>query len=131
MLVVLMLAVSLVGIVWCVLLLRRARDWQMSVLTIMMGLVPVYQTVALMTEMGVLQSSMATQIRAFVDLIINLLFLIAVFLLQFAMEKKHSAEVRLRVLEQPLTTERPPTALPNKLRYYATKPPVTHPEKAG
>ena len=98
-LIVLMVLVSLVGMLWAVLLLRRARDWRIAVLTVVMAIVPVYQTIAVLTETGVWTFSAAVQVKAYVDLAINVLFLVAVFLLEFSMEKRYSAEVRLRVMD--------------------------------
>lgn len=121
-LIVLMVLVSLVGMLWAVLLLRRARDWRIAVLTVVMAIVPVYQTIAVLTETGVWTFSAAVQVKAYVDLAINVLFLVAVFLLEFSMEKRYSAEVRLRVMDPGLLTSRqsslsrlrPKTGLPQQ-----------------
>ncbi len=121
-LVVLMVLISILGVLWAVMLLRRARDWRITLLTIVMALVPIYQTMVYTTEIGIWNFSAATQFKVFADLLINVLFLIAVFLLEFAIEKRYSAEVRARVLEPGLTIERHQPALPDKLRHKSGLP---------
>ena len=116
-LVVIMVLISILGVLWAVMLLRRARDWRIALLTIVMALVPIYQTMVFTTEAGIWTFSAAMQLKAFVDLAINVLFLLAVFLLEFAIEKRYSAEVRARVLEPGLTIERHQPILPDKLRH--------------
>ncbi len=116
-LVALMVLISMVGVLWAVLLLRRARDWRITLLTVVLALVPIYQTVVYTTEAGIWTFSAALQFKVFADLAINVLFLIAVFLLEFAIEKRYSAEVRARVLEPGLTIERHPPALPDRIRH--------------
>lgn len=125
-LVVLMILVSMMGVLWAVLLLRRARDWRTGLLTALMALVPLYQTVAVFTETGIWTFSSAAQIKAYVDLTINVLFLVAVFLLEFMMEKRHSAEVRLRVIEPGLTISQQDLPLPSKMRPKTNVPQQAH-----
>jgi hypothetical protein len=118
----LMVVVSATGILWSIMLLRKARDWRMGLLTVLMGLVPIYQTVALFTETGILTVTAAAQIRAFVDLTINVLFLIAVFLLEFALEERRSVQLQLRVLEEPLMIEKPQgRSFKERLQRYARR----------
>jgi hypothetical protein len=91
--------VSIPGIMWSVFLLRRATDWPMRLLTLLLGAMPLYQTVAAAIDTGLWQFAAASQVRVAVDLAINVLFLFSIFLLEFAMDKNRKAQVHLRVIE--------------------------------
>ncbi|MCX6620390.1 MAG: hypothetical protein NTY38_04815 [Acidobacteria bacterium] len=91
--------VSALGVVWSVQLLRRARDWPMRILTALLGLMPIYQTICAAIETGYVQFPPAARWRMVSDLTINVLFLLSVFLLEFAIEEGHKTKVQLRVME--------------------------------
>lgn len=91
--------VSALGVVCCVHLLRRAPNWPVRILTVLLGLMPIYQTVSLAIETGYLGFPPAAQWRMVSDLTINVLFLCSVFLLERAAEQGHKARVQLRVME--------------------------------
>jgi hypothetical protein len=94
--------VSTMGIIWSVILLRRARDWSMRLLTMVLGLMPLYQTIAACTEAGLWRLEAVGRLKTMVDLVINVLFLLSIFLLEFAIDQRNRAQMQLRVLESNL-----------------------------
>jgi hypothetical protein len=111
--------VSLLGVVWAVQLMCRARDWPMRLLTALLGLMPIYQTVSAAIETGVVAFPQAARWRMVSDLVINVLFLLSVFLLEFAVEDAHKAKVQLRVMESVLPS---PAHVPLNLPAHRLEP---------
>lgn len=112
--------VSALGVVWSIQLLRRARDWPMRILTALLGLMPIYQTLSAAIETGFVHFPPAARWKMVSDLTINVLFLLSVFLLEFAVEEGHKTKVQLRVME---------AAVP-AASHAAASPPVPRPEQA-
>ncbi len=71
----------------------------MRILTALLGLMPIYQTVSAAIETGFVHFPPAARWRMVSDLTINVLFLLSVFLLEFAVEEGHKTKVQLRVME--------------------------------
>lgn len=97
--VAILVPVSVLGVVWSIHLLRRAPDWPVRILTAILGLMPIYQTLSLAIETGFLSFPPAARWRTVSDLMINVLLLCSLFLLEFAVEQGHKARVQLRVME--------------------------------
>ena len=111
MIVIVLSIVSFIGLMWAGLLIRRVHDWPLRLLAITLGVMPLYQTFAACAELGMLTPTAATRIKSLVDLSVNVLFLVSIFVLEFAIDERNKTQVQLRVLEQPL----PPDARQSKL----------------
>ena len=101
-LVVILSLITVLGLIWSIVLLRHARDWPMRLLAILLGLSPVYQTVAACRDAGVWNASMAGHWKTLLDLVINAAFLFCLYLLHSAIERVRKAEVQIRLMERPL-----------------------------
>ncbi|MCC7499107.1 MAG: hypothetical protein IT160_16100 [Bryobacterales bacterium] len=91
--------VSVLGVVCSIHLLRRAPDWPVRILTILLGLMPIYHTISAAVETRVIYFPTADRWRIVSDLTINVLLLISIFLLEFSVEEGRKFRVQLRVME--------------------------------
>jgi|GEM_PF-2454676 len=99
-------AICIPGLIWSIDLWRRARDMAMRLLALLLGLMPVYQTLLSAIESGSLPAPGVYQLRNVIDLAVNVVFLFSIFLLEYAIEQRNRADLKLRMMESNVTVYR-------------------------
>lgn len=99
-------AICIPGLIWSIDLWRRARDMAMRLLALLLGLMPIYQTLLSAIERGSLSVPGAYHLRNVIDLAVNVVFLFSIFLLEYAIEQRNRADLKLRMMESNVTVYR-------------------------
>jgi transcriptional regulator with XRE-family HTH domain len=118
-------AICIPGLIWSIVLWRRARDWSMRLLALLLGIMPVYQVLLTAIESGSLNVPGVNQLRNLVDLGVNVVFLFCIFLLEFAINQRNRADLQLRMMESNVTVYREGTlaeALPRPAHHQVHQP---------
>lgn len=106
MLVLLLSVITMIGLIWATMLFRQSSSWQMKFLSVMLGAMPLFQTVMFAMDIGILRSSAKGAIGSIADLLVNASFLFSLFLLDHASVEKARVKAVLRVVE-PMTCPEP------------------------
>ncbi len=101
-----LIAICIHELIWRIVLWRRARDRSMRILTLLLGLMPVYQVVLTLIEKGSLQVPGVSQLKNLVDLGVNVVFLFSIFLLEYAIDQRNRTDLQIRMLESNVTVYR-------------------------
>lgn len=101
-----LIAICIPGLIWSIVLWKRARDRSMRILALLLGIMPIYQVILTLIEKGSLQVPGVTQLRNLVDLGVNVVFLFSIFLLEYAIEQRNRTDLQIRMLESNVTVYR-------------------------
>lgn len=101
-----LIAICIPGLIWSIVLWRRARDRSMRILALLLGIMPVYQVILTLIEKGSLQVPGVSQLRNLVDLGVNVVFLFSIFLLEYAIDQRNRTDLQIRMLESNVTVYR-------------------------
>jgi hypothetical protein len=101
-----LIAICIPGLIWSIVLWRRARDRSMRILALLLGIMPIYQVILTLIEKGSLQVPGVSQLRNLVDLGVNVVFLFSIFLLEYAIDQRNRTDLQLRMLESNVTVYR-------------------------
>lgn len=101
-----LIAICIPGLIWSIVLWKRARDRSMRILALLLGIMPVYQVILTLIEKGSLQVPGVSQLRNLVDLGVNVVFLFSIFLLEYAIDQRNRTDLQIRMLESNVTVYR-------------------------
>ena len=94
-----LVVVDLVGLIWSIILIRRARDWRARIIAVALGGMPIYQTIAMVLDSSIKIHPVLETLRMSIDLVVNALFLFLLYLLELAISTERRLGVRLRMAE--------------------------------
>jgi len=92
----------LATILWCILLTRRQRNGLDKLLTGLLGLIAIYQSLRILSDSGLATFARFRTLEGWVDLISACLYLLAAFILKTSSINRAATQVHLRLVEAEL-----------------------------
>ena len=93
------LCVCLGTLFWCILLSRRQNSGVDRVLTLILGIIAIYQALEILKDSGIIQFPGIHKLEGWVDFIVAGTYMIAAVFLKFSSTDRASTKVRLRLVE--------------------------------
>ena len=94
--------VRLLAVLWCVLLLRRIRDWKTRFLMLTLAVMALYQIPTSIKDHWHWVLAGLSNFGEWTQLVMGVLLLLSILVMDLDIRKRRGTEVRLRVLDAPL-----------------------------